>query len=85
MLDQITSRLRAETDGNRLRNSITYNVSNNVVEVGTEVEYAAVHRFGASAARKTRIPARPFLGIEEESREKLYTLVKNFLQGAPYA
>lgn len=38
------------------------------VEVGTPVKYAAIHHMGgwAGRGRKTKIPARPFLGLARE-------------------
>jgi len=69
-------------DTGRLRNSITYSVRGNVLELGTNVRYASTHQFGARKGQygrgkyKTRrgsfpipwgdITARPFLPIAHE-------------------
>lgn len=50
----------------RLRNSITQDMTDDSVTVGTNLPYAAVHQFGGMAGRgrKVRIPARPFMPID---------------------
>jgi len=54
-------------DSGLLKNSFTHNVSGNSVEIGTNVEYASTHQFGAKKGQYAKntpwgdIPARPFL------------------------
>ena len=45
--------------------------------VGTNLVYAAIHQFGGPAGRghKSRIPARPYLGLDDYSKNKLDALV----------
>lgn len=63
-------------DTGRLMNSIGHRAGSDFVEIGTNVEYAATHQFGARKGRygKTRrgapipwgdVPARPFLPIRD--------------------
>lgn len=50
----------------RLRDSINYQATDTEVTVGSNLPYAAIHQFGGMAGRgrKVKIPARPFLPIE---------------------
>jgi phage virion morphogenesis protein len=48
-----------------LASSITSNVSDKSVEVGTNLTYGAVHQYGSEAKN---IPARPFLPIDEDGQ-----------------
>ena len=70
-------------DTGRLRNSITYRVAGEVLYVGTNVEYAGIHQFGARAGRRRNvvIPARPFLGISRDDREKIEHIIQDFIRG----
>lgn len=45
----------------------------NYVEVGSNLPYARIHQKGGQAGRggRTRIPARPFLGLSDEAREAI--------------
>lgn len=55
------------SDKARLRNSITLRAMASQVEVGTNVEYAAIHHFGGKAGRgrKVTLPARPYLMLQD--------------------
>lgn len=71
-------------DTGRLRNSITYRVAGEVLYVGTNVEYAGIHQFGARGAgrhHRVVIPARPFLGISRDDREKIEHIIQDFIRG----
>jgi phage gpG-like protein len=48
------------------------------VSVGTAVKYAAVHQFGSA---KKKIPARPFLVIQDDDRAEFADLLKRHLRG----
>lgn len=55
-------------DTGRLMNSITSrNATQNSVEIGTNVIYAAIHQFGGTAGKNHRatIPARPFFPVDD--------------------
>jgi phage virion morphogenesis protein len=58
-------------DTGRLINSITYVVGPRDVEIGTNVEYAAVHQFGDK-----HIPARPFLMLQRQDETTISELVE---------
>ena len=59
-------------DTGRLRNSITYTKSRNVVTIGTNVVYAPTHHYGDP---KRNIPARPFLVIRPEVEKRIMRLI----------
>lgn len=52
----------------RLKNSISYRLISNGIEVGTNVVYAAIHQYGGKAGRgrSVTIPARPYLVVQDE-------------------
>lgn len=66
------SRHKILRDTGRLQNSVSYQVDQESVTVGTDVEYAAIHQFGGNIRQKRRtinIPARPYLPIRNNSVE----------------
>lgn len=67
-----------------LKNSITFEASPEMVVVGTNVEYGAIHQYGGQAGRgkKTRIPERPYLGFNEEDAEETVAIMHRFLSKA---
>ncbi|TYO91431.1 phage virion morphogenesis protein [Oceanicella actignis] len=79
-------------DSGVLRQSITRDVDGpRSVVVGSRVEYAATHQFGArkgAYGRTSRgapipwgdIPARPFLGVSEEARAEVLDAVAQWLE-----
>ena len=77
---------RTLTATGRLRISIAHTVTDGgrAVEVGSSVVYAAVHQFGGRTGRgrRTRIPARPYLGIDEHDRDAITHIVSRALLGA---
>ena len=90
-------------DTARLLGSLTHNATNTMVEVGTNVIYAAIHQFGgtikpvsSSALRfkignrwvtksKVEIPARPFLGIDDDDRKEIILIGEDWLREAANA
>jgi phage virion morphogenesis protein len=56
-----------------LKNSISAVVKGNELEVGTNLEYAAIQHYGGQAGRnhKVTIPARPFLVVQDEDIENM--------------
>jgi phage virion morphogenesis protein len=92
-------------DSARLFQSITHNASATGVEVGTNVEYAAIHQFGGTIHAKTSkglnwsyrkaganqkswarkmsvtIPARPFLGIDDEDTSQILAIAETYVVG----
>ena len=77
---------RTLTDTGRLRRSIAHVVGDggHTVEVGSNVVYAAIHQLGGRAGkgRQARIPARPYLGIDERDRDAIARIVTRALEGA---
>lgn len=64
-----------ELDGN-LRDSITYEVGNDAVTVGSNLVYASVQQDGWD---DKNIPARPYLGVSDENLDDLGGLVLEFI------
>ena len=58
---------RALQDSGQLAASINTKVGNDFAKIGTNKAYAAIHQFGGMAGRgrKVKIPARPYLPIDE--------------------
>ncbi len=78
-------------DTGRLRDSITYQASDDGVEVGTNVVYAAIHQFGGMAGRgqKVHIPARPYMPVRNNSvdlpddwKTEILIIVKSYIEAS---
>jgi len=70
--------------GGGLMGSIHSQVAGNIVMVGTDKVYAAIHQFGGMAGRnkKVKIPARPFLMVQDKDWDNINEDLSNFiLQG----
>lgn len=68
-----------------LKNSVRAAVSGNTLRVGPSgpaAIYAAIHQFGGQAGRgrKSKIPARPYLVIQDEDARELVDLVKGQIE-----
>lgn len=65
-----------------LADLIRYRASERLVRIGTNRIYGALHQFGGKAGRgrKVSIPARPFLGISRQDRERILEVVADHLQ-----
>lgn len=61
----------------RLFSSINYQVKGNKVEVGSNVEYSAVHNYGYE---KRKIPKRAFLGLSNQNNKDVDNLVKLYIE-----
>ena len=61
----------------RLFGSINYQVKGNKVEVGSNVEYSAVHNYGYE---KQNIPKRSFLGISKDNEQDIDNLVAVYIE-----
>jgi len=61
----------------RLFSSINYQVKGNKVEVGSNVEYSAVHNYGY---KEKNIPKRTFLGMGEQNKKDVNKLVKLYIE-----
>jgi phage virion morphogenesis protein len=75
---------RTLTDQANLVNSLTYNADATKVEVGTNLVYGAIHQTGGSAGRggATKLPARPYLGLEEDDPRAIEEAYERLLLGA---
>lgn len=58
-------------DTGNLRDSYTHNLLTNGVEVGSDLDYAAIHHFGGKTGRNnaTTIQANPVLGLDAHDEE----------------
>lgn len=70
-------------DTGRLMHSIDYATTPDSVMVGSNVAYARIHQMGGKAGRgrKVSIPARPYLGVSEEDKEEVQTIIADFMRG----
>ncbi|MDD5274380.1 MAG: phage virion morphogenesis protein [Methylovulum sp.] len=70
-------------DTGRLNRSITHNVSDQSVEIGTDVVYANMMQFGGKKADFPwlwgDIPERPFVGISEEDKAEILAILSHHL------
>ncbi len=68
-------------DQANLYDSITHRVGSNSAEVGTNRVYARIHQLGGVAGRgkKTKIPARPYLGVSREGQKEILAIVEDRL------
>ena len=76
-----TSGKKTLVDTARLQNSITARAGADRVIVGTNLVYARIHQMGGMAGRnkKVRIPARPYLMVQEEDWETMRDCLRGFL------
>jgi phage virion morphogenesis protein len=70
-----------------LMDAIYYNlVGNDALEIGSPMQYAAMQQFGGTKAEFPflwgDIPARPFLGVSDEDRDEILTIVRTHLENA---
>ena len=68
------SLLQSEGD---LLDSITYEVSDDRVEVGTNLIYGAIHQFGGDEVG-IPIPPRPYLGLSRDNRADLEAILEDW-------
>jgi len=68
----------------RLLQSISTRVTDHTVEVGSNKAYARIHQLGGEAGRghKTKIPARPYLGLNRADETAIGGIVNRHLQRA---
>ena len=72
------------TDSAHLRQSITWAVTGDGVEIGTNKVYAAIHQFGGQAGRgqSVTLPARPFLGLSDDDRDEIAAIIEDYIAEA---
>jgi len=68
-------------DRGHLYGSLSYSASHSQVAVGTNRAYARIHQMGGQAGRgrQVTIPARPFLGLNEENRQEIGRIVNDHI------
>lgn len=62
-----------------LADTLNYQLSNNQLMFGSNMEYAATHQFGREEAN---IPAREFLGISSEDESEILDILRSHLVSA---
>lgn len=69
------------TESSNLRSRVVYQVGVGFVEIGTNVIYGAIHQLGGKAGkgRKVTIPARPFLGVNDDDEQEFEVILTDYL------
>lgn len=62
-----------------LLDSLTHQVSDDQVEVGTNLVYGAIHQFGGDEVGMA-IPARPYLGLSTGNQSDLDALLEDWIR-----
>jgi phage virion morphogenesis protein len=65
-----------------LRDTLAYNVGDESLEFGTNMEYGAIHQFGGTSdmvPRLAAIPARPFLGLSDDDEKEVILVLGKFI------
>ncbi|MFK3859296.1 phage virion morphogenesis protein [Pseudoalteromonas rhizosphaerae] len=65
-----------------LRDTFAYNVGDESLEFGTNMEYGAIHQFGGTSdmiPRLAAIPARPFLGLSTDDEKEVIEIMSAFV------
>jgi phage virion morphogenesis protein len=77
-------RAKPLVDNEVLQDSISVSASDFDVHVGSNLPYARIHQLGGQAGRglKVTIPARPYLGLNEEDIEEIKALVREHMEGS---
>lgn len=78
---------RPLTDGGILGDTINYRLlGNDAVEIGSPMKYAAMQQFGGKKSEFPKlwgdIPARPFLGISDDDKNDILTIIHDHLSAA---
>lgn len=67
-----------------LRQSIQTEIGSDFVEIGASAEYALIHHLGGKTGRKgaANIPARPFVGADDDNLLEFGDILRNHLINA---
>lgn len=79
-----------------LGGTLRYQVDGNAIELGSGLEYAAIHQLGGTIKPKrgralrvgnrlvgsVKIPARPYLGVSADDEVRILELAQDFMQNA---
>ena len=68
-------------DSTRLRDSIDDHIVGGVLEVGTNVEYAAIHNFGGNETldHNQTMPQRQFIGLGKQDEMDIRDIIEDVL------
>jgi len=71
----------------KLMDEIYYNlIGNDALEIGSPMEYAAMQQFGGGKDEFPYlwgdIPARPFLGVSEDDKNEILSIINRYLRDA---
>lgn len=79
--ERYTSGKKTLIDRARLQNSITAHAETDRVVLGTDLVYARIHQLGGMAGRnnKVKIPARPYLLVQDEDWPSIGQCLRGFL------
>lgn len=71
------------TETSNLKDRVVYQADQRGLTIGTNVIYAAIHQFGGKAGRKRSadIPARPFLGVDQDDLAELEATLTEWVDG----
>ena len=67
----------------QLASSVNTYYDNDSAVIGSNLDYAAIHRLGGQAGKNksVEIPARPYLKLTDEDFEEILSVTENFLGG----
>lgn len=70
------------TESHILRDEINYRLKTTSVEIGTPTIYGAIHQLGGKAGKgkKVKIPARPFLGVNQKDEREFAEILNDHLR-----
>lgn len=69
-------------DTGRLRSSLTVVASADESVVGSNTIYARIHQFGGKAGRGVQLPARAYLGVNDDNRKIIAAIVEDAIEEA---
>jgi len=73
-------------DGGTLSQQIDKNVTREMLEVGSTMQYAAMQQFGGTKEEFPHlwgdIPARPFLGVSDEDKDNILLVLNRHIEAA---
>ena len=73
--------LKILQENGTLVNTIAAQVEGDGVAVGSNMPYASIHQLGGNAGRNksVNLPARPYLGLNDEDQEEITGIVEDWL------
>lgn len=68
-------RIKILSDTGELRRSVAYKAFSDKAVFGSNLIYAKTHQFG-----RGNIPARPFLGVTDEDKNKVLSMMRSYIK-----